>query len=459
MKRIASVVWTVLGLAMTAAAVAAQTPEALAPLAFARPQGAAAPPAMITLQDALDRARKLDASVQTALTEAALAREDMTQARAARRPSVNLSTGYFNTQGNGVTPSGRYVSSDGVHVYRSVATVREELTPTTFLNTDYKNAVAAEALANARVEVARRGLDVAVTERYYGLVAAMRRFAAAQQSVQQAQRFLDITQQRERAGEAAHSDAVKAEIQLQQQRRGLQDANLSIEKTRINLAVMLSSTMDENFSLVDDLDSARSLPSFEELKAMAEKQNPALKAASASLNSASLGIRSAKNGYLPTLSIEGNYGIEANAFALHSIQAADREAGVLPNLGYSLAFNLTIPIFDWGSTKSKVRQAETRVRLAQVELTQTQRQALGELFTSYNEAIAARAAVDLARTSADLAAESLRLTNLRYQAGETSVLEVVDAQNTLIDERNIYDDAQVRYRLSVSSLQSLTGGF
>jgi outer membrane protein TolC len=192
---------------------------------------------------------------------------------------------------------------------------------------------------------------------------------------------------------------------------------------------------------------------------MAEKANPTLKAASAAVDSASLNVRSAKYGLLPSLSVEANYGIDANAFALHSVRPGEPLAGRLPNLGYSLAFNLALPIFDWGSTKSKVRQAETKVRQAELELTQAQRQALGNLYAFYNDAVAARAAVDLARSSADLAAESLRLTNLRYQAGESTALEVVDAQNTLIDERNAYDSAQVRYRLAVSSLQSLTGGF
>ena len=50
-------------------------------------------------------------------------------------------------------------------------------------------------------------------------------------------------------------------------------------------------------------------------------------------------------------------------------------------------------------------------------------------------------------SSAEMAAESLRLTHLRYQAGESTVLEVVDAQNTLTHARNAYDDGQSRYRV------------
>jgi outer membrane protein TolC len=48
---------------------------------------------------------------------------------------------------------------------------------------------------------------------------------------------------------------------------------------------------------------------------------------------------------------------------------------------------------------------------------------------------------------------------LRYQAGEASVLELVDAQTALTQARNAYDDGIVRYRLALSNLQTLTGAF
>jgi len=58
-----------------------------------------------------------------------------------------------------------------------------------------------------------------------------------------------------------------------------------------------------------------------------------------------------------------------------------------------------------------------------------------------------------------LAAEGLRLTTLRYQAGESTVLEVVDAQNTLTQARNAYADGQARYRTALATLQTVTGSF
>ena len=57
----------------------------------------------------------------------------------------------------------------------------------------------------------------------------------------------------------------------------------------------------------------------------------------------------------------------------------------------------------------------------------------------------------------DLAVESLRLTKLRYQGGEATALEVVDAQNTSVQARNAYADGEARYRVALAGLQTLTG--
>ena len=59
----------------------------------------------------------------------------------------------------------------------------------------------------------------------------------------------------------------------------------------------------------------------------------------------------------------------------------------------------------------------------------------------------------------DLATESLRLTVLRYQAGEATALEVVDAQNTVTPARNAYDDGLARYRVALANFADADGEF
>ena len=59
--------------------------------------------------------------------------------------------------------------------------------------------------------------------------------------------------------------------------------------------------------------------------------------------------------------------------------------------------------------------------------------------------------------SAQTAQESLRLTRLRYTAGEATVLEVVDAQNSLTSAELAREDGMVRYQTALANLQILTG--
>jgi outer membrane protein TolC len=96
---------------------------------------------------------------------------------------------------------------------------------------------------------------------------------------------------------------------------------------------------------------------------------------------------------------------------------------------------------------------------AQVELSAAQRQAIADLQNFYSEAQTAYEHLQLLKQSTEMAEQSLRLTNLRYQAGEASALEVVDAQNTLTAAGNNYHDGQARYHLALANLQTLTGAF
>ena len=94
-----------------------------------------------------------------------------------------------------------------------------------------------------------------------------------------------------------------------------------------------------------------------------------------------------------------------------------------------------------------------------MELTFAQRELLSDLRQFYSEAEILRQEMESLASSAEPAADSPRLTTLRYQAGESTVLEVVDAQNTLTLARNAYDDGQARFRVAVANLQTLTGTF
>jgi outer membrane protein TolC len=408
------------------------------------------PPLTLTLDDALARARNVAQQYQSAVIAAELAHEDRVQAKAALLPTASWLNQFLYTQGNG-TGSGVFIANNGVHEYMNEAQVHSDIFAPA-KRADYQRAIAAEAAARAKADIAARGLAATVVQNYYTLLAAQRKYANAQQSLKEAREFADITRKLEAGGEAAHSDAVKAEIQLAQRERDQQDAQLAIERTRIGFGILLFTDYTRQFSVADNLAAAPALPARAQVQELAGRNNPDIRAAQATVTQQQYELKSARAAYFPVLSLDYFYGIDANQYAIWD-QEHQR------NLGSVAQATLTIPIWNWGATRSKVRQSDLRLQQARLDLSLAQRQLLANLDAFYLEAQSASAQIDSLRRSADLSAESLRLTLLRYEAGEVTVLEVVDAQSTLAQARNAYDDGLVRYRVGLAALQTLTGVF
>ena len=406
------------------------------------------PDAPMTLQAVLDQARANSQQFRSAQLASDLAAEDRKQARAALLPSLNGFSQYIYTQPNG-TPSGVWVPNDGPRVYALWLNVHGDVFSLAKW-AEYRGAAAAEAVARAKADVAGRGLVATIVQNYYGLVAAQRKLLNAQQGLREARQFLDITQKQENGGEVAHSDVIKAQIQVTQRTRDAQDAELAMLKSRLGLSVLVFPDFRDTFTVVDDLQTMTPLLPLTDLTATAATNSADLRVAAASVQQETLGVGVARGGVLPSVSFDYFYGINANDFATF-----DPEGHRL--LGSVAQVQLNLPLWNWGAGQSKLKQAQLRVQAAKSDLTLAQRQLQANVRTFHREAEIARDQVASLRESLDLSTESLRLTLLRYQAGEVSVLEVVDAQTTLIQARNAYDDGLVRYRVALAALQTLTG--
>jgi outer membrane protein TolC len=410
-------------------------------------------PQAVTLEDALKRARQLDPTYRTALTAAGVAREDHVQARAALLPGLSYNTQYLYTQGRGLPVTGdtRYIANNGVHEYLSQGNAHEVVSGTQFA--DYRRTAALAAAARANAEVATRGLVATIVKIYYAEVVNRRKYANAQLAAGEAKRFFDLTQKLEQGGEVAHADVIKAQLSANDAQRALQDAHLAMDSSHLDLAVLIFPNFNQDFSTVDDLRLPPPLPPMQEVEQQAKSKNPELYAAMQNARAAGLAVMSAKAAYLPSLTLDYFYGIDSNQFSIYS----NTPDGRFRNLGYSASATLNIPIWNWGATQSKVRQSELQREQAEIELSATQRKLIAELKSFYAEVEGARIQLDVLAQSADLAADSARLTMQRYQAGEATALEVVDAQNSLQLARNNYDDGEARYRLAIANLQTLTG--
>jgi outer membrane protein TolC len=444
-----------------AIALFANTLFAQAPTAgAAAPIAASSTDTPITLDEAVQRAQASDVSYRTAVTDKTVAGLEKTIARSTLLPGVVYHNQFIYTQpsqsfppstkalNSSTTNTPIFIANNAVHEYISQGVVTETIGVGGI--TDYRRLSAEAEASAARQEVARRGLVATVIGHYYGVQAAERKVAVVQRSADEALRFSQLTQKLESGREVAHADVVKANLQLQQRQRDLADAQLEAEKARLDLAVLLFQNPLTHYSLANDFDQFPVLPAKADVQADGAKNNPDLRAALQAARAAKFELTSARAAYLPDLSLSYNYGIDAEQFAVNGPNGSR-------NLGYSAAVTIDIPVWDWFATHSRVKQSAARSDLANVELSATQRQLIASLEELYNEAAVAADQVRSFDESVRTAADSLRLTNLRYTAGEASVLDVVDAQTSYSAAQLAQVDAAVRYHVAFGQLQTLTG--
>jgi outer membrane protein TolC len=430
-------------------AVAQETaPPTSAPPSSGAPQGAAAtaPTLRLTLEDALARARKNSTQFQSAQTDAAIARQDRYLAATALLPSVTYNNQALYTQLHNGTVT--FIANNAAHEYVSQANVHESIDLISI--SAFRRSAAAAAVAKAKAEIASRGLVVTVVQSYYAVAAAQLKLEAAKKTGDEGDRFFKLTQELEKGGEVAHSDVIKAELQMQDRRRQLLEAQLGLLNARLDFAVLIFPDFNDNFELAEDLHAAVPLPALAEVQQRAARDNPDVRAALAAVQQAGHDVTGARAGYLPSLSFDYWYGIDAEQFAVNGPKGVS-------NLGSSAAATVNIPIWNWGATQSRVKQAELRRAQAQRELSLAQRRLLAEIQSLYAEAETALNELSGLSRSAELSADSLHLTTLRYKGGEATVLEVVDAQSTFAQANSAYQDGAVRYRVALANLQTLTG--
>lgn len=411
---------------------------------------------LLTLPDAIKQAEINEPTFAAAVAAQKLARIDSSIAKSVLLPSVIYHNQVLYTQPNGQTNQGGqvgaqaspvFIANNAVREYASQGVINETIGLKQFADAHVASANAARAEAEA--EIARRGLVSAVVALYYTESIAEEKAKLQSEALAEAAAFTDLTQKREAAREVAHADVVKAQLQMQQKQRDLSDAQVAEDKARLELGVLLFSDPRTPYTTQNPT-LPIALPTKEEVADLASKNSPEMRSALADIQAAAAEVKSAKAGYLPDLGLNFTYGIDAPQFAKHGPDG-------VRNLGYSMSATLDIPVWDWFSTQKKIKQSEIRQDVAKVNLTAAQRRVIANLEESYAEAAAARDQADLLAQSVDTAAENLKLTKLRYAAGESTALEVVDAQNSYLATRTAQADGVVRYQTALAALQVLTG--
>jgi len=301
-------------------------------------------------------------------------------------------------------------------------------------------------LAEQQRRLAEQQVTTAASLAYIGLLEAGQSVAAAEANVQLARQLLDLAVKQRSAGIATGLDVARAETRLAGQQVQLAQTKTELDTARLNLLRVIGSPLDAQLSPADAMQFDPQPPPETAAairRALATRLE--LSVASVGLQVAEAERKAAIGGWAPSVSAFGDYG----------------DSGLTPNEvnlpTRSVGIRVDVPIFNGGRSRSEVQAATSRVRQAEMQLSDLRaavekdvRQALENLATREEQMRAAQKNLDLAQRELSLAQD-------RFRNGVADNIEVTTAQTELENARQIAVSSLAQFNIARLNLFSALG--
>ena len=302
-----------------------------------------------------------------------------------------------------------------------------------------------EQAARDSLKDARELVVLAVGNEYLLGLAAAARVDTAEANVKTAQALYDKAADQQSAGTIPAIDALRAHVELQSQQQQLIVARNNFAKQKLALARVIGLPTGQDFALTTQAPyEPLAVASMEEDLRRAYLSRPDYLAAVQQLRSAEEMRRAATAEHYPTVDIAGNYG------------AAGVNAGISHGV-FQVGATLNIPILAGGKIHADVLQAEAALRQARQQLDNLRAQIEYEVRTARLDLTAAADQVEVARSSVDLAQQTLVQARDRFAAGVTDNLEVVQAQESVVAANENYISSLYAHNIAKLELAKAVG--
>jgi outer membrane protein TolC len=405
----------------------------------------------------LDEAIRLAGVAASDYTQAQLneriAAEDVRQAQAAFLPRITSPNSYTYTSPLiGLLPGESrvqsFIANNAIGEYQSLVNVAGDVDIAGRLHATLARNRALLAAAHAGTEVARRALNQAVVAAYYGLALATAQRRAAAMNLAAAEEFERITNLLLSGGEVAPVDLTRAQVQTTTRRDELEKARAEEAAAADSLRVLVGYDFMQPIT-ASDLSVALPAPGeIEKFTADMIAQRPEFAQFEAERRAAEQEVHVARAERLPQLSYSVSGGFDTDSLKPERLKE---------HTGVAAELSLSIPVFDFGVSRSRERQAQLRTQLAETARRQALRAFAQQFYTARTQATSAAARIRLAGTGLAQAQSNLDASIARYRAGEAQIIEVTDALTTLAAERAALYQAIFDYQTALARLRQAAG--
>jgi outer membrane protein TolC len=310
-----------------------------------------------------------------------------------------------------------------------------------------KERAASERLKSAQYtnKDARELVVLAVGNSYLQAIATAARIEATDAQVTNAQALYNKALDQQNAGLSPNIDTLRAQVELQTRQQLLIAARNDYAKQKLALARIIGLAPGQEFNLTEKAPYQELTPlPLETYLQHAYLSRMDYQAAQAQVKAAELAHRGAVAGRYPTLDLNANFG----------------DIGTTPgqsNGTWQVNGGLNIPIFAGGKVHSDALEADAQLKQARSQLGDVRGRIDYEVRAALLDLNSAAQQVEVARSSVDLAEQSLVQSRDRFAAGVTDNLEVVQAQESVAAAHESYIQSLYAHNLAKVELAYAIG--
>jgi outer membrane protein len=285
-----------------------------------------------------------------------------------------------------------------------------------------------------------------VVQAYLGLLLAQKEQDVAEQSVKTAQSILDRSQARYQSGVVVQSDLLSAQVRLASRQEELIRARSNLAFAAAQLDTAMGVPADAEFQPSQGL-SEGALPqaALADLETRALASRPDLKQIAAQQNAQEKSVFIAKSAFGPKLNAFGGW--ETESATLSQVQGNNWVAGL----------ELQLDLFQGGAKKAQLtREKASQERIAAAHQAAADQVRL-EVRRAYYDFDSARQQVVVGQAAVGQAEESMRINQNRYDAGITTITDLLTIEEATRRTKTGYWEAVYRLRTSYANLELATG--
>ena len=413
-------------------------------MTFSASSAFAADTVQLDLNDSVRMALENNRTIKQAFASVDNARWSLSQARRRMGPTLTWSTVANRIGGktyDGATdPAYRYN-------YGNTGTISVPLFNES-LKASRDSAKYALNAADLTLENTKQSIVQQATQYYYNILQCRNLIAVYQDNVETLQAHLDQVNAQYRVGTVAKSDVLSSEVQLANAQQSLVTAQNNYDVAVATLNNLIGLPTDTVLEIKDELKYNKYNLDLDDCTNYALLNRADGLAAYYSVKQAEASVRSARAGYLPTVTANGSDAIGGERPFKDDHTSSDAWA-----VGISANWN----IFDNGVTSAGVHAAEANLLKAQEVSSQTDEKIRLDVRTALLNLRAAEKNIHTTNVAVSQAEEDYKIAQVSYNAGVGTNLNVMDAEEKLTSARTNYYTALYNYNVSKASLDKSMG--